>query len=151
MPLELYSKNIEVRWSDLDPNFHVRHSVYYDYGASVRIDFLQENGIHLKLMQEKAVGLVIFREECVFKKEIGMNDNISVDIKLLKATTDYSRWSIQHMIFKNVHTLSAILTLDGSWMDIIKRKLTMPPEEGINAFEYMPRAEQFEWLTKIII
>ena len=29
-----FIKEISFRWSDLDPNFHVRHSAYYDFGAS---------------------------------------------------------------------------------------------------------------------
>ncbi len=143
-----FIKNIDIRWADLDPNFHVRHSAYYDYGASARIDFLQQNGITLQLMKDKSFGLVIFREECVFKKEITINDKISLDFVLLKATPDYARWSVQHTIFKNENTVSAILTLDGSWIDVIKRKLTVPPEEVINTFESLPRAAQFEWINK---
>lgn len=143
-----FIKSIEVRWADLDPNFHVRHSAYYDYGASARIDFLQQNGITLQLMKDKAFGLVIFREECVFKKEITINDKITIDVVLLKATPDYSRWSLQHKIFINGDTVSAVLTLDGSWIDVIKRKLTVPPEEVTNTFGSLPRAAQFEWIIK---
>jgi acyl-CoA thioester hydrolase len=33
------SKQLSFRWSDLDPNFHVRHSAYYDFGAQHRIEF----------------------------------------------------------------------------------------------------------------
>ncbi|MBI1782589.1 MAG: thioesterase, partial [Sphingobacteriales bacterium] len=40
-----YSKLVEVRWADLDPNFHVLHSKYYDFGAYIRMSYLTENGI----------------------------------------------------------------------------------------------------------
>lgn len=146
--MNFFTKNIEVRWADLDPNFHVRHSAYYDYGASARIDFLQQNGITLQLMKDKSFGLVIFREECVFKKEITINDKISINVVLLKATPDYSRWSLQHTIFKNGTIVSAVLTLDGSWIDVIKRKLTVPPEEVTGAFVSLPRSDAFEWIIK---
>ena len=33
-----FSKQLSFRWSDLDPNFHVRHSTYYDFGAQHRIE-----------------------------------------------------------------------------------------------------------------
>jgi acyl-CoA thioester hydrolase len=146
--MEAFIKNIEVRWSDLDPNFHMRHSVYYDYGASVRIDFLQENGFNLHQMQERAIGLVIFREECVFKKEITINDNISLDFQLIRATPDYSRWSIRHTVFKNRDTVAAIISLDGAWIHLVKRKLAVPPEEAARVFDMIPRAENFEWIAK---
>ena len=139
-----------MRWADLDPNFHMRHSAYYDFGASVRIDFLQQNGFTTKFMKENAIGPVIFREECVFKKELNLNDSISVNLELIKATYDYTRWSIRHTIFKNGDTVSALLNLDGAWFDTNKRKLTMPPKEAIKAFDNMPRAEHFEWVTKQI-
>lgn len=145
-----FLKNIEVRWADLDPNFHVRHSAYYDYGASARIEFLQQNGISLQLMKEQSFGLVIFREACDFKKELTINDHVSIDILLLAATSDYSRWSIQHTIYKNGDIVSAILTIDGSWIDVNKRKLTLPPEEVIKNFAHIPRAPNFQWINKAI-
>ena len=37
-----FKNSIQLRWSDLDPNFHVRHSVYYDWGAFCRIEFLNK-------------------------------------------------------------------------------------------------------------
>ena len=43
--MESFEQNITVRWSDLDPNGHVRHSVYYDYGAQARIAYMQKQGI----------------------------------------------------------------------------------------------------------
>ena len=68
-----YVKKVEIRWSDLDPNYHLRHSVYYDFGAYCRICFLIENGITDELMKQYEVGPVLFREECLFKREIIRN------------------------------------------------------------------------------
>ena len=143
-----FLKNVEVRWADLDPNFHLRHSVYYDYGASSRIDFLQQQGITAAFMKEHSFGPIIFREECVFKKEIRPTDIISIDLKLQKAARDFSRWTIQHTIFKNGDTISAILTIDGAWIDLTKRKLTVPPAEVLETFGNMPKDEHFEWIIK---
>lgn len=39
--MEKFIQEIQLRWSDLDPNFHLRHSVYYDWGAFCRIEFLE--------------------------------------------------------------------------------------------------------------
>ena len=61
-----FIKNIEVRWSDLDPNFHVLHSKYYDFGAYCRMAFLVENGLSPATMLEHKIGPILFREECVF-------------------------------------------------------------------------------------
>jgi acyl-CoA thioester hydrolase len=139
---------MEVRWADLDPNFHLRHSVYYDFGATSRISFLQGEGITAAFMNEHAFGPIIFREECIFRKEIRLQDAVSIDLKLQKATKDFSRWTIQHKVFKNDQVLSAVLTLDGAWLDLVKRKLTHPPSQVCDTFEKMPRTEDFLWTTK---
>jgi acyl-CoA thioester hydrolase len=138
--MSTYIKPLDVRWSDLDPNFHLRHSVYYDFGAYVRVLFLGEHGL-----VKHHFGPILFREECVFKKEIRMGDVITIDVQLLKTRPDFSRWTIQHNIRKNGDETAAILTVDGAWMDVQQRKLTVPPDTVKHVFENMPKAEQFIW------
>ena len=140
--------SVEVRWADLDPNFHLRHSVYYDYGAYCRISYLSTSGITAQFMHQHGFGPVIFREEALFKKELKFWDLISLDLKLLKANRDYSRWTMQHQIFKNNEIVAAIITLDGAWIDTNKRKLIVPVAEVADSFDKMPRAENFEWVEK---
>ncbi len=142
-----FNTSVEVRWSDLDPNFHLRHSVYYDYGAYCRIQFLASYHITAQFMHQHHFGPIIFREECVFKKEILLSDKVSIDVKLLKSRKDGSRWTMQHQIFKNNEIVAAIITLDGAWIDISKRKLMVPPPEVQLLFELGPKAEPFEWLV----
>jgi len=142
-----FIEDIQLRWSDLDPNFHLRHSIYYDWGAYCRIEFLREFDVSAGLMQQLHFGPILFREECVFKKEIRDGDKITVDIALLKARKDYSRWSIRHQIRKNGDTISAIVTVDGAWIDTIQRKLTLPPPIAEKVFSQMPLAENFQWMS----
>lgn len=141
-----YIKSVEVRWSDLDPNFHLRHSVYYDYGAYCRIAFLDAHGLTAAFMAQNNLGPVLFREECLFRKEIRLGDVVTIDLHLLKAKVDQSRWSIQHHIYKNSDTLAAIITVDGAWINTQLRKLSAPPEQVLHVFNNMPRAEGFEWI-----
>jgi len=142
-----FIKDIQLRWSDLDPNFHLRHSIYYDWGAYCRIEFLREFDVSAALMQQLHFGPILFREECVFKKEIRDGDKITVDIALLKARKDYSRWSIRHQIRKNGDTISSIVTVDGAWIDTIQRKLTLPPPIAEKVFSQMPLDENFQWMS----
>lgn len=144
--MEKFIKEIQLRWSDLDPNFHLRHSVYYDWGAFSRIEFLNEFGLTARVMQHLHFGPILFREECVFKKEIRQGDKITVDLSLTKAKRNYSRWSIQHVIVKNGDIISAILTVDGAWINTIERKLAVPPPEVEKVFSQMPVDGNFQWL-----
>ena len=141
-----FSRNIQIRWSDLDPNFHLRHSVYYDWGAFCRVEFLNAHGLTAHVMQQLQFGPILFREECVFRKEIRSVDQVSIDLTLTRSRKDYSRWSIQHHITKNEGELCAVLTVDGAWMSIVQRKLTSPPEAVHEAFGKMPLGKDFEWI-----
>ena len=138
-----YIKRVEIRWSDLDPNFHLRHSAYYDFGAYTRIAFLSEHGITPAVMTQHEIGPVLFREECLFKREISFGDNISVHLMLENTSIDFRKWTMKHEIWKNEQTLAAIITLEGAWMNTRLRKITAPPDLFREAFEVMPKTENF--------
>ncbi len=138
-----YTKQIEIRWADLDPNFHVLHSKYYDFGAYCRMRFFTENGITVPLMQEYHVGPIIFREECLFKSEIKFGDTVSVNLVLDKITKDFRKWTLQHELWINDDTLAALITIDGSWMDTVLRKVIAPPQPFIQCFSAIPKTNNF--------
>lgn len=143
--MEEYRKSPEVRWADLDPNFHMLHSRYYDLGAYVRMCFLTEHGLNLNVMAEHKMGPILFREECVFKREIKFGDKLDITLHMLKARKDGSRWTMQHHIYINNETLAAIITVDGAWIDTERRRLSTPPPHFAEIFNSIPRAVGFEW------
>src|SRR5688572_29459235 len=102
--MSAFQMPVQLRWSDLDPNFHLRHSVYYDWGAMCRLEFLSSVGLTWKRMAELQTGPIIFREECIYKREIRLNDPVTIDMRLLKAKRDFSRFTIEHEIRKNPET-----------------------------------------------
>ncbi|HLK28395.1 MAG TPA: acyl-CoA thioesterase [Puia sp.] len=140
-----YLKPIEIRWADLDPNFHLRHSVYYDYGAYCRVCFLEEYGLSNAKMRELNIGPILFREEAVFRKEVRLGDKLAINLKILRARKDYSRWTIKHEIIKNENILAAVITVDGAWINTSLRKLATPEQIVTNVFEAMPKDNSFEW------
>ena len=73
---------VHLRWADIDANFHVRHSVYYDLCAQQRTEALEELGITLDMMKEGHFGPVLFREECTFRRELKLHDVILLEIFL---------------------------------------------------------------------
>ena len=139
-----FSLPVQIRWADIDQNRHLRHSVYYDYGAMVRITFLSRMGLTAEKLDELKIGPIIFREEAIFKREIHLEDVIEIDLELTKATPDYSRWTIRHNITKKDGTVAAILNLDGAWIDIQKRKLALAPEFIQKIFLDFPKSGDFE-------
>ena len=142
--MENYSMKLQIRWADIDQNRHLRHSIYYDFGAWIRIKFLGEHGLSAARMDELNMGPIIFREEAIFKREIRPEDEITIDVELVASTPDFRRWSLRHHFRKGDGTVAAILNLDGAWIDIQKRKLTVPGELVKKAFEQFPKSSEFK-------
>lgn len=140
-----YKKPMDLRWSDLDPNYHLRHSVYYDFAAQIRTAFLEEHGLTIRQMQELHLGPVLFREEGIFRREVRFGEHTTINLQLFRLKKDYSRFSFRHEIVKEDGTHCAIINVDGAWMDTRTRKLTVPPELGKEMIDAVPKAEGFEW------
>lgn len=139
-----FSKELSFRWSDLDPNFHVRHSAYYDFGAQHRIEILESLGLTMKVLRSQNFGPILFREECVFRKEILLSDKIVMHTKISKMRPDASRWSIVHEFLNDEDKLCAIITVDGAWMDTKLRKIANPtPEIAMDAIRNFPKTNDF--------
>lgn len=139
-----FSRSLQLRWSDMDPNFHLRHSVYYDFGATVRTEFLIAHGVSPQIMMKEHFGPVLFREEAIFKKEIRFGDSILMDVKASYLSKDYSRFGMQHQLLRG-EELCAIINVEGAFIDTLKRKLTAPPQIAVEMVEAMPKTDDFKW------
>jgi acyl-CoA thioester hydrolase len=145
--MNLFTEEIQVRWADIDANRHLRHSVYYDYGATARINILSKAGLTMKKLEELKIGPVLFREEAIFKREVIYEDKIALTTELVRATENYARWSIRHNFIKADGTLAAIINIDAAWIDLEKRKLALPDDHIQNIFAQFPKATDFEFVN----
>jgi acyl-CoA thioester hydrolase len=140
-----FSRVIQIRWADIDANRHLRHSAYFDYGATLRMMFLSDNGLTTQKLEELNIGPVLFREEAIFRREIRLEDEITVDVTLVRATPNFGRWSLRHNFKKADGSVAAIINIDAAWIDLTKRKLTVPGEFVQAMFENCPRSEDFQF------
>src|SRR6186713_39729 len=112
MCMEKFTNLIQIGWSDIDQNRHLRHSVYYDYGAMMRMNFLTEHGLSLKTLEEMKIGPILFREEAQFRREIKLEDKVTLDVELTKSTADFGRWSLRHNFVHADGSLATRLSID---------------------------------------
>jgi acyl-CoA thioester hydrolase len=147
--MQTLSQNIQIRWADIDANRHLRHSVYYDFAAAMRMNVLSERGLTSKKLEEFMIGPVLFREEAIFKREILLEDKITLNLELVRTTPDFGRWSLRNSFFKGDGSLATILNVDGAWMNLNKRKLTAPNEFIQNIFENFPKSQDFQFVTPV--
>jgi acyl-CoA thioester hydrolase len=137
-----FEQPIAVRWADLDPNGHVRHSVYYDWGAMARIGYLDGKGVGLGWMAENGIGPVLFREEARFLREVRFGDALRIDVWLAGASDDGRKWRMRHRILKG-DEVAATIEIDGAWLDLRARKIVVPPADIVRAFANVARTDDF--------
>ncbi len=146
MSVNPHQHPIVLRWSDFDANMHLRHSAYYDFGATSRLDFFNDQGLSYDLMLSEHIGPILFREEALFKREVRPGDKLFINILVTKLRPDYSRFSFRHEITRADGTICAVMNVDGAWIDTRHRKLTVPPELVVKTIENAPKAPDFEWV-----
>ena len=138
-----FQVTFNTKWSDFDPNRHMRHTAYNDYAAEVRVRFFQEHGLSINEFAKLNIGPILFKEETSFLKEIHIGENITVHMELEGVSKGIERWRFNHQIFNQEGVLSAEIKVYGAWIDLIKRKLTAPPAEFLKIFEELPKTENF--------
>lgn len=134
----------KVMWSHLDANMHMRHSAYADFAAQARIVVLDRLGMDLKAFQHLHIGPILFREELVYLREVGINEHLTVTVELTKSRADGSRWSIRHEVFRADGVKAAVVNVDGAWLDLHKRKLTNLPEVLVEQFHRLNKSEDYQ-------
>ncbi|WP_220100821.1 acyl-CoA thioesterase [Chitinophaga oryzae] len=136
-----------VMWSQIDANMHMRHSAYADFAAQARLTLLDKAGMDARQFLELHIGPILFREELIYLREVNANDTLRVTCEMTKCRPDGSRWSIRHEIYRKDGTKSAIVNVDGAWIDTKQRKLVSLPEELMTKFKAIPRSEDFTETT----
>jgi acyl-CoA thioester hydrolase len=124
-----HSQTYTVRWAELDPNGHMRHSAYADFAADQRVHWLASIGFDVAKFAALRLGPILFREETKYLKELHGGETIRVEGRLIDGTPNGARWTIEHTIYKASGQPAAIVTVDGAWLDLDRRKLTVPPPE----------------------
>ena len=132
------------KWSDFDPNRHMRHTAYNDYAAEARVRYFLHAGFPITDFAKDNLGPILFTENTSFKKEIHSGENITVNMKLLGLSENKSRWKFRHEVFNQEGKIAAIIEVYGAWIHLEKRKLSVPPEKYNALFEGLEKTEDFE-------
>ena len=92
----MHEKEIEIRWSDLDPYGHVNHAVFLTYLEEVRDEWLT------RAVGDDALGDVVARVEIDYRRELTQRDDRVV-----------ARIELDSLGTSSVRTVEALLVGDG--------------------------------------
>lgn len=141
-----FEVEFNTKWSDFDPNRHMRHTAYNDYAAEARIRYFAHAGHPVDELAKDHIGPILFEEFTSFKKEIQTGQSVTVNCKLLGLSEDKRKWKIRHEILNSDGQLCAVIEVFGAWIDLEKRKLRTLPESYKDLLDGMHKTEDFKVL-----
>lgn len=144
----IFEKTFDPIWADFDPNNHMRHTAYNNYAAEVRVALLTAKGYNMEKMLELDLGPVLLTEKTKFFREIRQGERLRVDVELLGLSEDGRFWNMRHHVYKNGNKLSAIIQVEGAWIDLKTRKIKVPPKDITEHFLSIPKSEDFQPIEK---
>ena len=144
----MYSKQFEVRWSDLDANRHLANSAYMNFMSHTRMGFLMENGFGQKELAAYNLGPVVFYESIYYFKEIFGGQPVTVSLELKGLSEDGMYFEFVHNMYDYKGRHCASCEMMGAWIDLKERKLIGLPEALFVNLSSLSKTEDFRVLTK---
>lgn len=144
----MYTKQFEIRWSDIDANMHLGNSSYIDFMSHTRMSFFTDQGLNLDNMLKYGLGPVVFYEHIHFFKEVLQDDHITVSLEIAGHSKDGRFIKIEHNFYNSEGKNMAFSEMLFSWIDSKTRTLGVIPDELLKKIESFPRSESFEYMTK---
>lgn len=95
----MYSKNFEIRWSDIDANRHLANTAYINFMSHTRMSFLMENGFGQEELAKFNLGPVVFYEHVYYFKEVFAGKPVKVTLELQGLSEDGKYFEFLHNFY----------------------------------------------------
>jgi len=139
-----FEQRFRVSWGDLDSNAHMANTAFLDRAADTRMLFFVLHGFPLARFAEEHVGPVILRDELVYRKELRLLEDFTVDLEVVGLSSDGARFQMRNTFRNGGGEVAAAVTSDGLWFDLEKRRPRLPPPDLDAVMRLVPRSEEFK-------
>jgi acyl-CoA thioester hydrolase len=147
MPEPPFSKTFHVRWGDMDSNAHMANTAYLDACVDVRLMYFREHGFPMREFERLRIGPVVLRDELDYFRELRLLEPVTITFQLAGLSEDASRFRLRNELFREDGALAARVSTLGGWLDLSKRRLTVPPKALAEALRLLQKTEDFQELT----
>ncbi len=144
----MYTKEFEIRWSDVDANRHLRNSAYIDYMSHTRMSFLMESGLDQKHLAQYDLGPVAFSEQMFYFREVFPGKPVRVSLQLKGISDDGMYFQFLHNFYDEKGKNFARCEMMGGWIDLKQRKLVGLPTELLEKLKALEKTEDFKIINK---
>lgn len=139
----MFSKRLFAGWGDMDFNSHMRNTAFLDKAADVRMLFFAENGFAMEEFSRLGIGPVIFKDEIEYLREVRLLEKFEVTLAAAGGAEDGSRFLLRQEFRLGDGRVAARVQSLGGWMDLARRKLTLPPDSLLESMRRLERTEDF--------
>ena len=147
---EIFEKQFQVGWRDVDPNGHLANMTYLEYAVDTRITFFASCDFAPESFVGLGFGPVIKTDFVEYFRELMLLENVSVTIENGGNSDDISRFRVVNNFYKADRTHAARVTTIGGWLSLKDRKLIEPPEILKKAWLSLAKTGDFEELRSSI-
>ena len=144
----MYTKEFEIRWSDIDANRHMANSAYLNLMSHTRTAFLQEHGFSLMALSKAHLGPVVFYEHIYYFKEAFLGEKIDVSLEVSGLSEDGMFFKFEHNFYNKKGKHLAHCEILGAWIDLNTRELTGLKADLHQLAHNFPKSENYKLLTK---
>lgn len=142
----MFERTLYARWGDMDFNGHMKNTAYLDASADVRMMFFAANGFSMREFEQRRIGPVILRDELEYFRELRLLEPVRVTLEASGMSADGSKFRLVNQFYCKDGTRAVRVTSTGGWLDLGRRKLTVPPEELLRVMAQIDRTDGFEVL-----
>jgi len=140
---ELFQRTIQIGWGDMDANGHMRNSAYLDAASNVRMMYFVAHGFAAPELARLRIGPIALKDVLEYRRELHLLDEVAVTLETAGRAEDGSRFRLRNTFYRPDGKLAATLTTDGAWLDLVRRRITRPPENLLAAMQAMTCTEDF--------
>lgn len=146
----MFEKTMLAGWGDMDFNAHMRNTAFLDKSADLRMLFFAEHGFPMGEFVRLRLGPVVMKDEVEYYKEIGLLQEVRVTLGIAGMSDDGSRFRLRNEFFRADGKLSARVSSEGGWLDLVQRKLLAPPADLLAALQSLQRTSDFASLNSSV-
>ncbi|TYA60204.1 acyl-CoA thioesterase [Formosa maritima] len=144
----MYTKQFEIRWSDVDANRHLANSAYTNFMSHTRMAFFIEKEFDMKTLEVYNLSPVVFYEHMYYFKEAFLGQSITVSLEVTGLSEDGMFFRFDHNFYNEKGENIAHCEMIGAWINFSTRKLIGLPKNLLEKENTFPKSENFKILTK---
>jgi len=143
-----FELSFKVAWGDLDANGHMANTAYLDYASQSRFAYLATLGFGPAAFVAHGIGPVIFEDRLCYRRELRLLQPFSVSLHLSGLSSEGRHFALENRFADDDGRLAATVRARAAWFDLEQRRVTQPPPPLREAWQTLPRSDDFEILRR---